>query len=539
MIVALAILLLMRAGAASGEARTDIQQITAALREERFEPALQLTEHALAETPRDPRLWTLQGLAHAGLHNEKDALADYKHATEIDPKYMPAWQAEAQIEFRNHNVRCEDTLHHILTLQPGNEVAHAMLGALAFGRQYCTTVVREYAASGTVIDTQASALAEYGQCRRNKARRRRLYQLSKRLPRRTLETGGCEFNLAVAQLMNGQAADALHALEPMLAEAAPSPQTLDLAASAYEQMGDTPHAVESLRRAIAAAPADSSLYLHFADLSLVTTSFPVGITMLNAGLKRAPDAAPLYMARGILLVQSGQYAEAQADFDRAGALDPKQSSSAAASGLAKLQQSNLDEALRITRSKLKQNGGDAYLNYLLAETLRQKGADAGSPEFAEALTAVQRALQLEPSFASPGSAWHALPPPGSIPTGRRAVQKSARNRAAQPVGPVSPDSCVAEDRECRGRAGTSEAAGRDKSSAAAPGRSDESLCLCPAALESVNLPLFDTSGSIRLRLQAEAQRRSDDRLKLNLVVAVERHSVAVHDCTGFHSFPSR
>jgi hypothetical protein len=53
-----------------------------------------------------------------------------------------------------------------------------------------------------------------------------------------------------------------------------------VASSAYERMGNTPRAVETLRQAIVSDPTRNILYLHFADLCFAHSSFQVGIDML-------------------------------------------------------------------------------------------------------------------------------------------------------------------------------------------------------------------------------------------------------------------
>ena len=176
---------------------------------------------------------------------------------------------------------------------------------------------------------------------------------------------------------------------------------LDVASSAYEEQGDTPKAVELLRQAIVLNPKKIKYYLDFATLSFNHQSFQVGIDMLNVGLKQAPDAAPLYVARGILYIQLAQYDKGEADFQTASRLDPSQASGAVAQGMAQVQQSNLDEALATARSQLQTHPRDAFLHYLKAEILVQKGALPGSPEFKEAIVAATRATELNPDFFLP------------------------------------------------------------------------------------------------------------------------------------------
>jgi tetratricopeptide (TPR) repeat protein len=112
-----------------------------------------------------------------------------------------------------------------------------------------------------------------------------------------------------------------------------------------------------------------------------------------------PNSAELYLARGVLYVQMAQYDQAEADFDRANALDPRQAIGSAALGLEAVQKNSPDEALATVRSKLAKKPNDAYLLFLQADILNQKGADVGSAEFQTALGSARKAVSLQPSLA--------------------------------------------------------------------------------------------------------------------------------------------
>ena len=101
--------------------------------------------------------------------------------------------------------------------------------------------------------------------------------------------------------MAQHAKDAIATLQPLLQENTIDANVLALAASAYEADGNTPEAVRLLRQAIVANPHDINLYLDFANVSLDHQSFQVGVDMINVGLGAEPNAAPLYVARGVLL----------------------------------------------------------------------------------------------------------------------------------------------------------------------------------------------------------------------------------------------
>jgi tetratricopeptide (TPR) repeat protein len=173
---------------------------------------------------------------------------------------------------------------------------------------------------------------------------------------------------------------------------------LSLLAQAYEGLGDTPTAVEKLRQAILLSPDRASLYLEFAWLSFEHKSFQVGIDMINAGLARLPRSPQLYLARGILHVQKGEYEKADQDFARADLLNPRQAVGTGAQALSALQADHLDQAISFARANLKAHPADALSAYVLAEGLLKNGAHPGSAEFGEALAAAQKAVREKPDF---------------------------------------------------------------------------------------------------------------------------------------------
>jgi len=99
-----------------------------------------------------------------------------------------------------------------------------------------------------------------------------------------------------------------------------------------------------------------------------------------------------------MFVQLGEYDKAEADFANAERLDPKQSFSSVAQGLTKLQQNNLDAALATTKAESGRDPSNAFLHYLVAETLRQKGVTPPSKEFDEAVQQARTAIQLRPEY---------------------------------------------------------------------------------------------------------------------------------------------
>jgi tetratricopeptide (TPR) repeat protein len=198
--------------------------------------------------------------------------------------------------------------------------------------------------------------------------------------------------------MAHQPQDALATLGPLLEGNGPEAETLELAATAYEDNKETPKAVSTVRQAILLDPSNINLYLDFANLCYAHDSFQVGIDVVSDGIGLQPKAAALYFARGVLYVQLAEYEKGQADFEKAYELDPSQSLSSAAQGLAAAQQNDLDRALAKIQASLARKPNDPILLYLQADILAEKGAAPGTPEFQTAMRSARQAIALQPTL---------------------------------------------------------------------------------------------------------------------------------------------
>jgi tetratricopeptide (TPR) repeat protein len=375
-----------------------IGPIASALQQKEFDKALELLQPALRGSPKNAQLWAMQGAAYVGLGHHKEALASYRNALKISPDYLPALEGAAQIEFERASPAAIPLVERILRLRPGDPTSHGMLAVLEYQQGNWAAAAKHFEKTGTLFDSQPSALHAYAICL---VKLKQFDQAAKVFQRTvTLDPGDSQERrlLATVQLMAKKPTDALATLEPLLRTSNPDAGSLELASAAYEDAKDTARAVTTLRQAILLDPRDVNLYLDFANLSYVHGSFQVGIDVINDGLGLQPKAAPLYFARGVLYVQLAKYDEAQADFEKAYELDPNQSLSAAALGLAAAQQNDLDRALAKVQKSLVSKPNDAFMLYLQADILASKSAEPGTPDFQLALRSAQKAVTLQPSL---------------------------------------------------------------------------------------------------------------------------------------------
>ncbi|MBV9183325.1 MAG: tetratricopeptide repeat protein [Acidobacteria bacterium] len=386
-------------GVLSAPAADQIDEIASALRNREFDHALARLRPALAAMPHNAQLWAMQGIAYSGEGENKQALASFQRALRISPNYLPALHGAAQIQYEAGNPAAIPLLEHILRLHPGDSTGHGMLAVAEYQQGNCKAALPHFAKADMLFSSQPSALRAYGICLAKLKQLEQAVGVFERVIALEPEDVSERHVLASLQLMDHKPEDAIRTLQSLLATGHSSAATLELASAAYEDAHDTPQAVSLLRQAILEEPRNVNLYLDFAYLSAAHDSFQVGIDAVTDGIGQQPNSASLYFARGALQVQLSQYEQAEADFEKAYQLDPSQSLSAAAQGMAAVQANDLNRALSGVRTKLARNPNDPLLLYLEADILSQKGAEPGTPEFQTAMRSAKRAVMLQPRLA--------------------------------------------------------------------------------------------------------------------------------------------
>jgi tetratricopeptide (TPR) repeat protein len=379
--------------------------IYSALQGGNFKEALNLIRPALARFPDEGQLWVMQGVAYAGEKDQAAALASFRHAIKLSPDYLPALQGAAQIEYDEGKPEAIPLIEHILQLKPGDPTSYGMLALLEFQQKDCKAAVADFEKAVPLFDAQPAALHANAIC----LVRLKQFDQAELIFSRTLALNPDDARerqlLAAVQVMAGEPADALRTLGPLLQTKDPNAETLELASRAHEGLKDTTEAVSLLRQAILLDPQNLNLYLDFANLSYAHDSFQVGVDVITDGLALQPNAAPLYFSRGVLYVQLAQYDKAEADFEKAYELDPHQSLSSAAQGLAAAQQNNFDRALAKVKAALARKPDDAFMLYLQADILAARVSNPADSDFQLAVRSARRAVSLQPTL---GPAWSVL-----------------------------------------------------------------------------------------------------------------------------------
>jgi tetratricopeptide (TPR) repeat protein len=379
-----------------GQVQSDAtRDIVSDLKSGKYVEAERLLETALKSSPGDARLWTLNGLALERLDRRKEAAAAFDDALRIAPDYVPALEGAAQIAYEDGDAKAVALLNRIARLRPGDRASHAMLAQIAFKAGNCESARTEFAMSEGSGKSDTNSLREYGDCLVAAKRAADAVPVFEHLRQMQPNSDAAIYDCAVVDFLAGRFVETLASLNNLRRKDA---EAYDLAAQAYEATGKGREASDEMRRAIAMDPTEPRYYADFAYLAQANGEFQQGLAVIDQGLARRPEAASLYVARGVLYSELGQYDRGEADFNRAQKLDPHVELVSAAQGLSELQRNDLPQAEKTIRERLARQPHDAFIHYLLAEVLLRQGAAPPSSAFEEALQSALTAVKLNPDL---------------------------------------------------------------------------------------------------------------------------------------------
>lgn len=356
----------------------------------------------LQTTPKSPQLWTLFGVALEHVGRTEEALKAYNQTLKFAPDSLAALEGAAQLEYKNKSKDAIPLLERIVRIQPANQTAFAMLGALQYQQRNFDEAVKDFESSGELAGSQPASLMEYSLSLIHIDRDSDAIPLLQRVIAMDPSNSIARYDLGLTQWRLGDSADALATLDPLLNTQPPDARSVRLAAAIHEANDETPKAVDLLRSAIIAGPDDVDNYLSFAMLAFKHGSYSVGADMLSAGISRLPDSAALFIARGVLYGQNGEFEKAMDDFEQAHRLDPSNSMASSAQGIALSQRHDNKDAIEAFRRQVSEHPNDAFGYYLLAESLYWSGPEQNSSGYqksiAEAITYAEKARKLDPSL---------------------------------------------------------------------------------------------------------------------------------------------
>jgi tetratricopeptide (TPR) repeat protein len=388
---------LMPAALSAQLAGDDANTVAHELQQNNNAQAVVIADRILTTRSSDCQVLILRGIALSREAQVSDAQNSFDRALDSCPDSLPALEGAAQIAYAKRAPAAAGLLHRILLQRPDDQTSHAMLGSLSFQHGDCAAAIEHFERSLSLVQRSVEAQREFGSCLFSQGHHRKAEETFRRIAEQN-PTEKNVLQLAVVQWKSKDFDDALSTLQPLIASRSADSKTFSLAAQIAEEKGDTPRAVEWLHTAILKDPSETANYVLFATISFNHASYQVGIDLVNSGLRQSPEAAKLYLARGVLQVQLSHYDAAVADFEKAHALDPKLSFVEDAMGMIRSQQHDWAGSLAIFERQAGEHPQDPLLQYLYAEALAHENANDSEQNSAKAIAAVKKALELEPDY---------------------------------------------------------------------------------------------------------------------------------------------
>ncbi|HEX4308925.1 MAG TPA: tetratricopeptide repeat protein [Acidobacteriaceae bacterium] len=391
-LIGLLLLAALAAHPAAAQAAGDAPLLSA-MTAHRYGEAIAIADKSLQSRPRDPWLLTVRGMALEAQGDSAGALAGYDHALRANPTYVPALKAASQLSYRLHSPRAADDLRRLLAADPHEPAAHAMAGVLDYEAHRCEAAIAHFENARAVVVANETSAIEYASCLTEQHQAAAAVDLLQQVRGSFPDSRNVRYDLALAQMANGENAAALVTLAPAADD---DPGILRLRASFEEQADQLDAAFRDLKQAVEMNPKDERNYMDMALLCLDHEQDQRAADVMTVGLRYLPDNAAFYTIRGIAYTQLSKTEDAEKDFSRAAELDPNNPFGQSAHTILYLQREEPEQARQSLQRQVRLHPADATANILLADLLLHQGAVRGQPEWEQAKAAVSRALKAKP-----------------------------------------------------------------------------------------------------------------------------------------------
>jgi tetratricopeptide (TPR) repeat protein len=391
--------------------------------------AIELLRPHLAQSPRDAKALTLLGMALSVTDRHKEAREYFQKALAADPKFLPALRFLAVEEVTlGQLAQAKSHLEQVFRMAPSDPISRLTMAQVEFAGKNYAAAIDNYARSGELYLRDPPNLLRFAQAYAELKQTGKAADLLQRMPAsadgathfgagvllaalqeypnaiREFELAkdrynnpyDAGFNLMLAYLKAGRAADAVRTGEELVNRGHRKAELYDILGQAYERSGRTKEAYEALRTAAGIDPTYAASYLDLIALCIAHRNYDLGLEIADIGVRRLPDSDRLHLQRGIVLAMKEQFSEARGEFETAVRLAPSKGLPSVSLALILLQMDQPADAVKILRRRVEAGSADYLVLWFLGEGLNRSGAAVDSPEAKEALDAVSRSVALQP-----------------------------------------------------------------------------------------------------------------------------------------------
>src|ERR1700733_181295 len=102
-----------------------VASIERLIRSQQFDQALDSIKSGLHDSPKDFRLWTLDGIVLSIKGSDPDAISAFERALSLSPNYTAALEGEVQLLYKAQDVRAIPLLERKLKTDPKKKKHHS------------------------------------------------------------------------------------------------------------------------------------------------------------------------------------------------------------------------------------------------------------------------------------------------------------------------------------------------------------------------------------------------------------------------------
>lgn len=204
------------------------------------------------------------------------------------------------------------------------------------------------------------------------------------------------FNLALCYVATGDHKRAVEILKD-LRSSRDNADVENLLAQAYVGDGEDKEAFAAVEHAASMSPKNEKLYVFVAEAAADHQNPALALKVVDFGLRNLPQSPRLHYQRGMFLTQFDRFDDAKADFDLAATLAPDGEIAYLSKAERGMLGGDISGALAAAREGVAKGFADPVLQTVLGEALVRSGIVPGQPEFAEAQTALEKAVAARPN----------------------------------------------------------------------------------------------------------------------------------------------
>src|SRR5262245_6470911 len=410
----------------------DYQTAVSFVQQGQFDRAFPLLQGILDRSPNDLKARNLMGIALSAAGRREEANEHFKKVLALEPKFVPALKNLAINELalgKDQDARVH--FEEALKSAPQDATCHWGLAEIAFASRDYKRAASGYEQSGDLAWKDpgtaikfATSYVEVGQSvkaaailekiptalsgadaklqfkagvmlaglEKYEAAARR-FELARQGFPDPYQVG---YNLTLVLIRNRHYAAAIRAGEETLAAGYPKAQIYNWLAQAYEPSGRTVQAYDALRAATEIDPQDETNYLDLIALCLKHENYDLSLEISDIGARRVPNGRRLRLSRGVALGMKSRLEDAVQEFTDAGELSPEEALPQVALGLALIQLNKHSEAIALLRRQSELHPKDPRIFWLVGEALNRSGVQPGSEGEKEAISALEKSIQLDP-----------------------------------------------------------------------------------------------------------------------------------------------